>query len=174
MTSITGLTAPLHRRFDEQDALRQIKSRYTALHEDIESQIRLLQSDPRFLARCEDYYHKGYKDWHILSAILNQMLQIRQCELGNQLRTKQEFEEFKKMALQLKGRVYPVERFLTSELDFMFVTHALTCLHRMGFEERAGLDQECTRKFLRERMRHFDLDIPHQPMFRSPPGVWPI
>ena len=101
------------------------------------------------------------------------MIQIRQKELGNPLRTKQEMEQFKREAKELRGRVYPAEEFLTSEMDFMFVVHALTCLNRMGFEERAGLQSEPVMKFLRERMRHFDLDIPHSPMFGNPPNDWP-
>ncbi len=173
MTSITGSTAPLHRRFDEQDALRQIRSRYLGMQEDITEQVKVLQADGRFLARCQVFYKKGYKDWHILAAILNRMLYILQRELGCQFRSKKEIEQFKDLPKQLKGKIYPVEEFLTPALDFMFVTHALTCLSRMGFEERAWLKTEPAMRFLRERMRHFDLDVPHPPMFGKPANGWP-
>lgn len=173
MTSITGSTAPLHKRFDEKDALRQIRARYLGMQEDITEQVKLLQADGRFLTRCEAFYQKGYKDWHILAAIFNLMVYIFQRELGCKFRSQKEIEHFKTAAKQLKGQVYPVEEFLKPGLDFMFVTHAMTCLNRMGFEERAWLKTEPAMKFLRERMRHFDLDIPHPPMFANPPNDWP-
>jgi hypothetical protein len=70
--------------------------------------------------------------------------------------------------------VYPVEDFLTAELDFMFINHAITCLQPYGFEDRGvRLATAPVIKFLRERMKHFDLDIPHSPMFGRPPAGWP-
>jgi hypothetical protein len=175
MTSITGSTAPLHRRFDEKDSLRQIRNRYLGLREEISEQVKPLQADERFLKRCEEFYGNGYKDWHILAAVLNLMLNQKLRDTGNTLRTREEFERSKQLPNQLRGSVYPVELFLTEELDFMFVNHALTCLRRHGFEERGfGLSTKPAIKFLRERMRHFDLDIPHPPMFGLPPNDWPL
>jgi hypothetical protein len=74
MTSITGLKAPLHRRFDEADSIRQIKDRYIGLKTRIAPQTALLQKDDGFLDRCAVYYERGYKDWHILAVVLNYML----------------------------------------------------------------------------------------------------
>ncbi len=174
MSSITGSTAPLHRRFNEQDSLRQIRNRYIGVKEEIADQVQSLQRDERFLARCEGFYKQGYKDWHILSAILNLMLHLRGKELKLDLHRREDAERMKKVPNELRGRVYPTEAFLTSELEFMFVNHALTCLRRYGFEERGvGLRSEPVIKFLRERMKHFDLDTPHPPMFGQPPNDWP-
>jgi hypothetical protein len=174
MTSTTGSTAPLHRKFDEKNSLRQIRHRYRALQDEIADQVEALQQDERFLHRCEEFYNKGYKDWHILCAIYNLMIHTRLRELGNTLRTKGEREASKQVPKQLRGVVYPVEEFLASEMDFMFINHALTCLKQYGFEDRGvPLASEPVMKFLRERMRHFDLDIPHAPMFARPPNTWP-
>jgi len=145
------------------------------LREEISDQVKALQVDERFLQRCEEFYGKGYKDWHILGAIFNFMLNHKLREMGNTLRTKEEFEKSKQVPKQLRGIVLPVEKFLTTEMEFMFTNHAMTCLGRYGFEERAGvgLASAPVIKFLRERMRHFDLDIPHPPMFGRPPSGWP-
>jgi hypothetical protein len=165
--------APLHRRFDEADSLRQIKDRYLGVREKIADQVSLLQSDERFLARSEDFYKDGYKDWHILAAIINFMVHLKHQELGNFLRTKEDRARSKDTVNLLKGTQYPVEKFLTKEIEMHFTAHAMTCLSRYGFEPRASLSSNSTIKFLRERMRHFDLDIPHTPMFGHPPGDWP-
>ncbi len=175
MTSITGSIAPLHRRFNEKDSLRQIKSRYLGLRDNISEQVKALQADERFLRRCAEFYSNGFKDWHILGAIFNLMLNKKLREMGNTLRSKDELEASKQIPKQLRGMVYPVDAFLTSEMDFMFTNHALTCLMGYGFKERrgVGLSSEPVIKFLRERMCHFDLDIPHPPMFGQPPNNWP-
>src|SRR4051812_21162242 len=120
MTSITGSTAPLHRRFNEQDSLRQIRNRYLGMKDEIADQVNALQRDERFLSRCGEFYTRGYKDWHILSAILNLMLQLRCRELKLNLNKREDAERMKKVPKELRGRVYPTESFLTNELDFMF------------------------------------------------------
>ena len=61
MTSITGSKPPLHRRFDEQESLRQIRNRYLGLREQVDAQVKALQGDERFIKRCEGFYEKGYK-----------------------------------------------------------------------------------------------------------------
>jgi hypothetical protein len=173
MTSIAGSKAPLHRRFDEKDALRQIRNRYLGMKEDIAEQVKTLQAEPRFLKRCEAFYAKGYKDWHILAAIYNLMIQIHLRALGNRLTTNADIARSKDSAKAICGKTFAPESFLTPELDFMFELHAMTCLKRLGFETRTGVETGPVIKFLRERMRHFDLDVPHLPMFGNPPGNWP-
>ena len=174
MTSITGSTAPLHRRFDEKDSLRQIKNRYLGMREDIADQVKLLQADECFLVRCDEFYKAGYEDWHILAAIFNFMLHLKNQEIGNLLKTREDRERSKETPKLLKGSQYPVEKFLATEMEMHFTVHALTCLMRYGFEPLVpAIASEPVIKFLRERMRHFDLDIPHSPMFARPPGDWP-
>ena len=130
--------------------------------------------DEEFLLRCEGYYGKGYKDWHILGAIVNVMSNKRLQQVGNKLRTKEELEMWQNISDQLAGLVYPTEEFVAAEMDIMFTAHAISCLKRYGFEYRgAGLVPESIMNFLRHRMRHFDLDIPHPPMFGRPPNDWP-
>jgi hypothetical protein len=70
--------------------------------------------------------------------------------------------------------VFPPDEFAGTEFEFAFQLHAITCLKDFGFEDRGlGISVETTMKFLRERMRHFDLDILHAPMFGRPPNDWP-
>jgi hypothetical protein len=38
---------------------------------------------------------------------------------------------------------------------------------------RPDVEPRAIRAFLRDRMHHYDLDLPHRPLFGTPPGDWP-
>jgi hypothetical protein len=173
MTSTTGLTPPLHRRFNEAESLRQIRDRYIGLKKSIPSQVKLLQADDAFLDRCGVYYQRGYKDWHILAAILNFMLH-REAERHGLGWTSDDVDRRKKLIDELSTVVLPADEFAGENFELHFRGHALICLRAYGFQPRnRRMKDKVVEKFLRERMRHFDLDIPHAPMFSRPPGDWP-
>jgi hypothetical protein len=173
MTSTTGSTPPLHRRFDEAASLRQIKDRYLGLRERIAPQVALLQQNDDFLSQCATYYERGYKDWHILAAILNYMLNAVAQRRGLGCRP-EDIEPRKKLIDELSKVVLPASEFSGPEFEIHFRGHAMTCLQAYGFEYRNRRVNDATiEKFLRQRMRHYDLDIPHHPIFSKPLGDWP-
>ena len=174
MTSTTGSKPPLHRRFDEARAIRHIRDRYRGMKGKFDAQLAVLRADEGFLERCAKLYADGYKDWHILSAIFNRILNLESIKQQIDLGTVEGREAYKKLADRLETVAYPASAFEGPEWRIMFTMHAITCLARYGFEQRtAAMRPELAVKFLRERMRHFDLDIPHQPMFAKPLGDWP-
>ena len=67
---ITGYGAkpPLHRRFNEGAAIEYVRNRYRHMRQQITNQVHMLQQDPSFCRRCQEYYARGYPDWVILSA----------------------------------------------------------------------------------------------------------
>ena len=173
MTSTTGLTPPLHRRFNESESLRQIRDRYIGLKR-IARQVALLQKDDAFLERCAAYYRSGYKDWHILAAILNYMLN-REAQRRGLAWTREDLKRKQTIVEELLDVVISVADFSGQDFEMHFRGHALTCLQAYGFAYRnRRMNDQAVEKFLRERMRHFDLDIPHAPMFGRPPGDWPV
>lgn len=174
MTSITGSKAPLHRRFDETDSIRQIKDRYIGLKTRIAPQIALLQKDDGFMQRCAVYYERGYKDWHILAAVLNYMLNREAQRRGFGWRP-EDVSRRQKLIDELPNVLLPATEFSGREFEVHFSGHAMTCLQAYGFECRnRRVNDAAIEKFLRDRMRHFDLDIPHTPMFGRPPDDWPV
>lgn len=174
MTSTIGLTPPLHRRFDEAESLRQIRNRYIALRSSIAPQVARLQKDDAFLSRCAGYYKRGYKDWHILAVVLNYMMNREARERGLGW-TREDVKRQQKIVDELSSVLFPVEDFQGRDFESHFIGHALTCLQAYGFEYRnRRMRDQAVEKFLRERMRHFDLDIPHAPMFGRPPCDWPL
>jgi hypothetical protein len=139
-------------------------------------QVPPLQRDPVFLERCRGLYEQGYKDWHLLSAIFNMRLNWELRLLG--------LDPWDPSVPSLMGQVEEVvtriprepERFTQSreELDHALDTFDITCLKTYGFElRRPDVEPRAIRAFLRDRMHHYDLDLPHQPLFGTPPGGWP-
>src|SRR5262245_4666738 len=71
MISTNGAKPPTHRRFDRAASMGQIRNRYAPLRTSMGLQVPVRQRDPVFTGRCSEVYGRGYKDWHLLSAIFN-------------------------------------------------------------------------------------------------------
>lgn len=169
-----GVTPPLHRRFNEQTALRKVRNRYRAFHEKILHQVEILQKDKRFREKCQTFYQKGYKDWVILGAVFNCMLNWKGSELGLGLPAPGDQDNVLKLETLVGKTIYPADRFLGKDMDLQIQMHSLFVLPSYGFSARRRVfEPEVVEKFLRERMRHFDFDLSHPPLFGVPPGGWP-
>jgi hypothetical protein len=154
-------------------AREQVRHRYDALRARIPSQVAALQLDKDFRSLCKLYYGKGYKDWVILSAVINCMLNW-QAQRHLDLRDAGDRARLPTMANDLNDTVYPAWRFTQEEMDRAVAGHNMAVLLRYGFEpRRADFQPKTVEKFLRERMRHFEADLPHEPLFGDPPGSWP-
>lgn len=175
MNSTIGVRPPLHRRFDGKTAMQHICNRYRHCRQKIVNQVRALQQDELFRKKCQSYYENGYKDWVILTAILNCMLNWKAKEVGLTISSEEDPKRFLELQQTLQDTVYPPLRFLGTEFDFQIrVMHPTTALKTYGFElRRRDFKPEVVEKFLRERMKHFDFDLPHKPLFGEPPGDWP-
>lgn len=180
MESATGQKAPLHRRFDEKKAIRYISNRYVGLKQDIADQVRALQADTAIIKKFSAYYDLGYKDWVILSAIFNCMINWKRAELSGPMKMPgsendviEEKERIKATRNLLKGKVYPPSWFKTSDMDFQMRLNGMIVLKTYGFQARGGHKPENIERFLRDRMKHYTFDLPHVPLFSNPPGDWP-
>jgi hypothetical protein len=174
MTLITGSKPPLHRRFNERKSFEYIRNRYRGMKGRFDAQLRVLQSDDEFLGRCQKLYAQGYKDWHILSAIYNRLLTLESKRRGIDLHTHEGREAHKNLSKEILNSTFPPEDFDGAEWELALKMHAITCLGTYGFEHRSGaVSPDAIIAFLRDRMRHFDFDVPHEPMFGPPYGPWP-
>jgi len=177
MISSVGPIPPLHRKYNENTSIVFIKNRYINLHNIIEEQVKLLQHDESFCNQCVSYYKKGYKDWVIVSTIHNCIMNWKANEIGLPLHMIEDREEVKKLVNLPQSVVYPSSLFLGDEFEKNIKIFNLTCLRTYGFELRQSTItpkiEGSIERFLRERMNHFNLDIPHDPLFGKPPGEWP-
>jgi len=174
MTWPLGAKPPLHRRFNEGKALELIRGRYAGLRSRIPSQVTTLQNDGEFRLLCRSYYDMGYKDWLIVSAVLNCMLNWKAHSLGLDFRSPESRQHFARIADRLEDSCYPAWRFEKDEMDKMIAIHNMSALLAYGFEpRRLDFREAVVERFLRERMNHFEFDLPHKELFGEPPGDWP-
>lgn len=174
MTSNIGKTPPLHRRYNEENALEHIANRYRKCKKDIYQQVRLLQSDPLFRKKCEIYYKKGYKDWVILGAIYNCILNWMAREKEISFNSIEDSKKFIGLQDEISKKTYPSSDFMGEDMDMQVNSHILYVLPTYGFNvRRHDIYPQALEEFLRVRMRHFDFDLPHNPLFGDPPGNWP-
>lgn len=140
----------------------------------IPQQIENLQGDEEFRAQCQVYYEKGYKDWVITMAVWNCMVQWQAERLGIDVRHPKRLISLENARKKLNNTTYPTWLFMEEDLARHMTMHSLVVLESYGFElRRRQFKPEVLEGFLRERMKHFELDLPHKPLFGEPPGNWP-
>jgi hypothetical protein len=175
MTSIIGGSPPLHRRFDESKSIELIQNRYRNLQPILARQVEVLQKDVESRIVFRDFYDQGFKDWHLVSAVFNIRMNWYYGDFQFAMENPPDSDKLNEIKEIISLFTEPPSRFANAGL----IEQALrifdaTVLMSHGFHcRRSDYKHEAVRNFLRNRMRHYDLDIPHQPLFGKPPGNWP-
>lgn len=172
MTSASG--PPLHSRFNEAEAVAAVSRRYVALREMVSAQVAALQGCSEFQLQCARYYERGIPDWVIVNSIASRLLFIRVTEGGKRAPRSGEVEEVFRAGGSILAGVLPCSEFLGEVFERQLGVDQMAMLKGYGFVPRrryVGLG--VIERFLRERMRHFDFDLPHAALFGRPPGSWP-
>jgi len=165
---------PLHKRLNQAKSIDLIQNRYQRCHREIPTQVVKLQKDEEFRRLYQEYYGRGYRDWTILVAVFNCVANWKAQEARVDMRSRTGIKAFLELAKHLQDDSYPAWRFDREEMDRQIAGFNMTALLAYGFEfRRPDCNPEAVERFLRERMRHFDFDLPHQPLFGDPPGDWP-
>jgi hypothetical protein len=156
--------------------MEQIRDRYQVGRANISPQITALQNEETFRNACSVYYAHGAKDWMLISAVYNVILNVflrdERVNLLDPVASRKAVEKFRSQPI---STIYPVSLFLGTNFDMCMHSFHSTCIVTWGFHQRVSRFKAGTHeRFLRERMRHFDLDIPHNPMFGDPPGGCPV
>jgi hypothetical protein len=175
MTQTIGEHPPLHRRFNEAESLQLIRNRYRNLHRTLAGQVKVLQDDIETRIIFRSFYEADFKDWHLLSAIYNVRMNWHFGEFGISLSDCPSKERLKEVEEIITLSIERPSRFANNKLiEEALRLSDVTCLPTYGFEcRRADYSPDAVRSFLQHRMRHYDLDLPHRPLFGKPPGDWP-
>jgi hypothetical protein len=165
----------LHRRFDEATSIEFIQNRYRNLHVILASQVECLQKDVETRIVFRDFYDQGFKDWHLVSAIFNIRMNWYYGDFKIAMMNPPDSEKLKEIKEIVSLSTERPSRFSDINLiDLALRIFDVSCLATYGFEcRRSDYAPDAVRKFLRDRMRHYDLDMPHRPLFGKPPGDWP-
>jgi tetratricopeptide (TPR) repeat protein len=147
-----------------------IRNRYRRSREILSCTIPRLARDPVFRATYEDLLRAGWKDWHVLLALVNARLSFR---LASQLRTPAQVRELAREQAQL-----PIETANDPPLPEQWLTiERLTQMRRLAFMTGARFweleihqdtpDLEAVEQVLAHRYGYWTDDIPHAPIFAA-------
>jgi hypothetical protein len=176
MTS-TRVSTPLHHRHECVEAVDAVPRRYKTFRQKLGKQVYILQKSAAFRTQCSGLYQRGYKDWMILGAVFNYLLQAELQKRGVDISNGQRSAAIAKELSEDSSLVFETcdadelcgDRFI----QFLY-TFNMVALASYGFElRRRTFDPGVVEKFLRERLGHFSLDVQHDPLFGAPPGDWP-
>jgi len=175
MDLITGEIPPLHRRFNEASSLAAIRTRYSKLRQHCGAQVHALQNDIESRILLRSFYPRGYKDWHIVSAVYNIRLNWEFDRLGLDFGSQPSTQQMEQINDIISLSVESPTRFANEQhIEQTLRIFDVNTLRTYGFEyRRRDYRPEAVQTFLRLRMKHYDLDLPHQPLFGKPPGDWP-
>ncbi len=175
MSYLFGVNPPLHHRYDKDEGLEHVSNRYTFLKESIAEQVEVLQSSEKFLEKCKQYYLVDLPDWVILLAVYNCIYNWLLRDSGHDIEKVEDIAIVEKLKKLIPETLYPEEAFLGADFEGQIKMHPVIVLRTYGFEpRRPSYNIELVDKFLRIRMKHYQIDIPHAPMFGVPAGEWPI
>ena len=160
---------PLHKRYNEIEMKKAIANRYRNISKAIPLQLIYLDESKEFAEIVKKLRRDGWKDWHILLSVINRMFNLKHF-LGKTGWYPKTEEEKKEMLINFKEdenfQPYCVSEFAEKELQFHLKMSLLASCKGLGFEfRRRNIKPEKIEKFLRIRMKFFDLDIPHKTYF---------
>lgn len=168
---------PVHFRYNESQVVEVVTKRYQMMAEKLpRKQITNLQRSEGFVLQCEGLYQEGFKDWVLLMAIWNVFfsVELERSGFGN-ARSEDLGVFFKKFSEMKLKTPLPVEYFLGDRFRFQVCGYEGAVLMSLGFHMRVKRHSpETVHRFLRDRMRMYDFDVPHDALFSNPPGKWPF
>jgi hypothetical protein len=162
----------LHPQFDEAEELERIQKRYDVCFAGLRFTLRKLRQSDSFREMVLKFRKQGWKDWHILAAVLNVVAGIRVAHRFGTAMPSREWEE------AFKTEVFTPENETAFEIlpdqikaDSVFITMQANMTSTMSgngltpSSRTPNLSGE--KKYMAERWRYFDLDVPHESLFNE-------
>jgi hypothetical protein len=166
-----GLSGPtgLHPQYSSSRAAKDIRNRYERILKLISFTLRRLLGRVEFRRTVSSLRAKGWKDWHILTAMmnvrLNHIVSTRVPQGGSLDAFKRAFGELTSRDETETDPAAPEEMFSEKQLEMALHGAQLSYLRQLGFDcgqrtpNFGGVD-----KLLR-RFRYWEDDIPHEDPF---------
>jgi hypothetical protein len=160
----------LHPQFDENAELARVKRRYDVGVAGLRYTIARLKCQPEVCATIRELKNKGWKDWHVLSALLNGVANYRVRQQYGEIIPSEVFKKAIQkeiLAPETEDRLpVPAEVFETEALEMNLMMVILSSLSLAGLEPHQRFPKRFDlMEYVRYRWRYFDLDVPHTDLF---------
>jgi hypothetical protein len=157
----------IHPRFNEQGELSRIQKRYDVSLAGLRYTLPRLRKSPEFNEMVKRFQTDGWKDWHILAAVLNVVAGIRVTErCGPTAATREWAEAFtaEVFAPETETALEVLPHQIKSESVFFTMQANMTStMSGNGLNPNSRTPNlEGEKRYLASRWRYFELDVPHQ------------
>jgi hypothetical protein len=157
--------------YDRDLALQAIRDRYTRSTELIPRTLARLAEDQQFLHLVAELRNRGWRDWHVLQALMNAALNDKLEREG--LNTYGQLEESQRRTRELldsgdleEDPERPLGPFSSDDLDFHRRNAIPVMLHGWDLElHQQTPDFVAIERFLGERYRYWSDDVSHDDLF---------
>lgn len=159
------------RAIREAEELKRIRIRYDVTLRGLKFTLQRLRGNSAFQSVVAKLRGKGWKDWHVLQAMLNVVANYRTTEKVGRFAGQAEFMKIFKEESFSEERTdslpVPHEEFSEVRLEFATFTVVLSTMRQhWNLEPKQGTPNlEGLRQYLRHRWRYWDLDVEHSPVF---------
>lgn len=158
----------LHPSFNEEEEIARVQKRYDVCAAGLRYSLPRLLSDSQFKTMIARFKRDGWKDWHILSGLLNVVAGIRVTRRRGEASGREWMEEFQAEIFTPDtpnaGEVRP-EDIKSEALHFTMLANIASTMHGNGLTLSSPTPSVVGEKrYMSERWRYFDLDVPHPPL----------
>ncbi len=158
--------------YDRAEALRAITSRYETLRPPVRLTLERLTSSETFMGIVGDLRREGWKDWHLLTAIANIVVNRRAVVRGINMTTSISDADVKRFRAlmfaeeQSSDPVTPEEAFTVDQMWFHLANAAVGTARTWGLEVRfSPFVPDAFMSVLGNRFNYWSDDVPHDPLF---------
>lgn len=165
------LPSELHHSYDAQESQADIRARYTNLLIPVRYTVERLRDDAGFQEIIAELRSEGWKDWHLLTAIANIVVNRRAADIGLDLTTSisdselEQFQQIKETPESSSGIEVPVDSFTPEAMRLHLSTAACVTAHNWGLEIRRNVDAASFLDMLGARFNYWADDVDHPPIF---------
>lgn len=158
--------------YEREAALQAIRDRYETLRAPARLTLTRLLSSEAFMTTVGELRRAGWKDWHLLTAVANIVVNKRAVERGINMTTSitdvhlQRFRALMFDEEQESDPVTPDEAFTAEQMWFHLANAAVATARRWGLEVRVNpLDPKAFLSVLSRRFNYWNDDVAHDPLF---------
>ena len=159
----------LSKYYDKAKAEESIKARYSKSIPSIRLTFKRIVPTKSFQLLKEKLRSQGWKDWHILLALVNLVMNYRMEKLGitgNIVAMEKFYQEYLYEEEKDNAVSIPIEEINEANMKTNLQVSMLGTLKGLGFSlERKLIKREEIADFLADKFNYWEDDIDHEPIF---------
>ncbi|WP_284975251.1 hypothetical protein [Arthrobacter sp. efr-133-TYG-104] len=161
--------------YDRAASIDAIAARYEKMLPPVRLTLPRLAGDTDFIKLVTSLRAEGWKDWHLLLAVVNIVVNGRAAQRGLNMTTSITKADVERVSLLTQEEEReedpepPLKIFTEDRMWFHLSNAALTTVRRWGLEVRLNrVDPRSFLGLLGDRFNYWDDDVEHEPIFTTP------